>query len=591
MGLLAYILILVPAAIGALEALGLTALTAPLTVMLSQFLSVVPLLFFAAVVLAISYVVARLVADLATAALAALGADALPARLGLSRVVPAEGEGRPLSRLVGQLILLVIMTLATIEAADLLGFTAVATLLSAFLVLLGQVLLGLLVLAVGLYLANVLAGVVAASGAPRADLLAVVTRVAVIALAVPMALKQIGLGDEIVVLAFGLLLGGAVLGLAVAVGVAFGIGGPARPRSWSPSGAGGCRARGRGHPGPGGPGLAGRRRPPAPAPATDPPRAARPPPAARRDPAGDRATTGGGRGRARPRLPPPRGAAAQDDLDERLVLVVLAGLLPLAGRAPPAFAQAGRPTGPTQGQVVGATYLNRPAGYTHQLPPSWISHGYKWYEYWGPRAARRVPARRSSPTGSTCRWTGASRRRPCSRSRSTRPPSGSPGGPGRAAGRAGARQDRPVGVRLERAPGRAVRRRLGRRPAGGGPVRRRPVITDRSACCLRRRAPPALAPVLVGPTWAWPDWRRPGRRVRSTSRTRGAIPSDSTPTGRTTPRPTTTCSAGGTSARRELTLAPGPATLRSAPRLRCPTSSRCCSGRWRATASRGRRWS
>ena len=70
-----------------------------------------------------------------------------------------------------------------------------------------------------------LAGVVAASGAPRADLLAMVTRVAVIALAVPMALKQIGLGDEIVVLAFGLLLGGAVLGLAVAVGVAFGIGG------------------------------------------------------------------------------------------------------------------------------------------------------------------------------------------------------------------------------------------------------------------------------------------------------------------------------------------------------------------------------
>jgi hypothetical protein len=52
-----------------------------------------------------------------------------------------------------------------------------------------------------------------------------ITRVAVIALAVPMALKQIGLGDEIVVLAFGLILGGAVLGLAVAVGVAFGIGG------------------------------------------------------------------------------------------------------------------------------------------------------------------------------------------------------------------------------------------------------------------------------------------------------------------------------------------------------------------------------
>ena len=117
------------------------------------------------------------------------------------------------------------MTLATIEAASLLHFTAVAALLSAFLVLVGQVLLGLLVLAVGLYLANLLASVVASSRAPRADLLAMITRVAVIALAVPMALKQIGLGDEIVVLAFGLILGGAVLGLAVAVGVAFGIGG------------------------------------------------------------------------------------------------------------------------------------------------------------------------------------------------------------------------------------------------------------------------------------------------------------------------------------------------------------------------------
>jgi hypothetical protein len=225
-GLLAYIVILIPAVIGALEALGLAALTAPLTAMLTDFLTVIPLLFFAAVVLAVSYVVARLVADLATAFLAAIGIDGLPARLGLSRVVAAEeAEPPPLSQLLGRLILIVIMTLATIEAASLLHFTAVAALLSAFLVLVGQVLLGLLVLAVGLYLANLLAGVVASSRAPRADLLATITRVAVIALAVPMALKQIGLGDEIVVLAFGLILGGAVLGLAVAIGVAFGIGG------------------------------------------------------------------------------------------------------------------------------------------------------------------------------------------------------------------------------------------------------------------------------------------------------------------------------------------------------------------------------
>jgi hypothetical protein len=73
-------------------------------------------------------------------------------------------------------------------------------------------------------------------------------------------------------------------------------------------------------------------------------------------------------------------------------LVVLAGLAPLVGPAPPALAQAGRPTGPTQGRVVGATYVNRAAGYAHRLPLSWIRHGYKWYEYWGPRAAGQRPA-------------------------------------------------------------------------------------------------------------------------------------------------------------------------------------------------------
>ena len=72
-------------------------------------------------------------------------------------------------------------------------------------------------------------------------------------------------------------------------------------------------------------------------------------------------------------------------------VVVLTGLALLAAAARPALAQSGRPTGPTQGRVVGTAYLNRAAGYTHELPPSWISHGYKWYEYWGPRAAGQRP--------------------------------------------------------------------------------------------------------------------------------------------------------------------------------------------------------
>ena len=153
--------------------------------------------------------------------------------------------------------------------------------------------------------------------------------------------------------------------------------------------------------------------------------------------------------------------------------MVLTGLVLLAAAAGPVLAQAGRPTGPTQGQVVGPAYLNRAAGYTHELPPSWLSHGYKWYEYWGPRAARQrpgaafvadwvyVPVDRHKPEATLLTIAVY----PAGVWRSLAAQGGPPVGE--------VLPDRPLGVRLERAPGRALRRRLGRRPAGDGPVRRR----------------------------------------------------------------------------------------------------------------------
>ena len=57
LGLLVYILILVPVLISALNALQIEAVTRPATNMLNTFLAAIPNIFAAAVVLAISYVV------------------------------------------------------------------------------------------------------------------------------------------------------------------------------------------------------------------------------------------------------------------------------------------------------------------------------------------------------------------------------------------------------------------------------------------------------------------------------------------------------------------------------------------------------
>ena len=218
-GLVAYVFILVPVMISALNALDIAAITGPATNMLNTFMAAIPNIFAAAVVLAISFVVGRLVAGLVSSLLAGIGFNSLPARLGLGRA--ATAATRPPSDVVGSLVLVAVMLFAAIEAARLLGFVALANLMAGFIVLGGQIVLGLIVFAIGLYLANLAAGIVASSGVSQAGLLALVTRVAIMVLAGAMALNQMGLAEEIVNLSFGLVLGA----VAVAAALAFGLGG------------------------------------------------------------------------------------------------------------------------------------------------------------------------------------------------------------------------------------------------------------------------------------------------------------------------------------------------------------------------------
>jgi hypothetical protein len=187
--------------------------------MLAVILEALPAIFAATLVLVIAYVVGRVVAGLITSLLTGVGFNAILARLGLGKE-PGEEE-RTLSEIVGYLVLVAIMLFAAIEASRLLGFVLLADLVAQFTVFAGQVVLGLIIFAVGLYLANLAAKTVQASGAAQAGLLAMAARVSILVLAGAMALRQMGLANEIINMAFGLLLGA----IAVAVALAFGLGG------------------------------------------------------------------------------------------------------------------------------------------------------------------------------------------------------------------------------------------------------------------------------------------------------------------------------------------------------------------------------
>jgi hypothetical protein len=218
-GIVVYILILIPVLISALQALAIEAVTRPISNMLDRILGILPALFGAALVLAVAYVLAKIIADLAVRLLAGMGFDSLLARLGLAGE-PAEGAKSP-SQMVGYIVLAAIMLFAFIEAAQILNFALLADIIYEFTVFAGHVLMGLIIFGIGIYLANLAFNAVMASGMSPNKLIAHAARISILVFAGAMALRQMGLANEIINLAFGLLLGA----IAVAVALAFGLGG------------------------------------------------------------------------------------------------------------------------------------------------------------------------------------------------------------------------------------------------------------------------------------------------------------------------------------------------------------------------------
>ena len=217
-GTVVMILVFVPALIAALDALKIEAISRPATDMLGRFLAAVPNLVAAALILMVTYYVARFAAQLLGRLLNAIGFDTLPQKLGLSGVFAGGAEP---SRLVSMLVLFFAMLFATVEAANRLEFTQVRDVVTLFIRFGGNVVLGALILVIGAWLANVAHSAIRRADVTHSDSLAGIARVAILGLVIAMGLRAMGIADEIVELAF-LLTFGAV---AIAVALSFGLGG------------------------------------------------------------------------------------------------------------------------------------------------------------------------------------------------------------------------------------------------------------------------------------------------------------------------------------------------------------------------------
>ncbi len=216
-GTIVFIFVFVPSLIAALEALNIEAISRPATEMLQKFLAAVPDIIAAALILVVTWYVAKFAAGLLARLLASLGADTLPERLGLK---PAFGNLKP-SGIVSVLVLFFAMLFATVEAANRLEFTQVRDIVSMFIKFGGEILLGGVILVIGFWLANLVYHAISRASGEQTTGLARIARIAILGLVIAMGLRAMGIADDIVNLAFGLTFGA----VAIAVALSFGLGG------------------------------------------------------------------------------------------------------------------------------------------------------------------------------------------------------------------------------------------------------------------------------------------------------------------------------------------------------------------------------
>jgi len=213
---LVFVFVFLPILVVALDTLKMDAISRPLINMLNTLLAAIPNIIAAAIILTLFFIGGKFVVNIVTDLLKNLGVDDMPQKLGISSMI---GEGTSLSKLMGNIAFFFLMFAGVISAAEKLEMATISNILNDIFLLTGKIFLGMIIMALGSFIADKAADTLAKS--EDNSWLSAVARFAILGIFVAIALSTMGIGQNIVNLAFGLTLGA----VAVAFALSFGLGG------------------------------------------------------------------------------------------------------------------------------------------------------------------------------------------------------------------------------------------------------------------------------------------------------------------------------------------------------------------------------
>jgi hypothetical protein len=191
----------------------------------TTFVNFIPLLIGAVVLLLLGWYIAKLVGMLVERILVRLRLDHVADRTHFSQFLTGP-EGRyTASHGIGALSKWFVFLIFVQAAANILAMPQVTSIINSILLFIPNLVVAFVILVVGAYLARFLSGLVrgavARTPAARPELFALITEYAIMGFAVIAALNQVGIAVVLV----NTLYIGLVASLALAIGLAFGLGG------------------------------------------------------------------------------------------------------------------------------------------------------------------------------------------------------------------------------------------------------------------------------------------------------------------------------------------------------------------------------
>jgi small-conductance mechanosensitive channel len=191
----------------------------PLQNALSTFLSFLPQLVGAIVILIIGYIVAKVLQAVVGRVLQAIGFDGWMEKGGTKQFFDRAQTNYTPATIIGMLVFWFVFIIALTMAADALGIPQVSAVLGQLIAFIPNIIAAILILILAALLANFVSGIV--RGATGSNVLASVAQYAIIVYAAFAALTQLGIAVQLTANTFLILLGG----VALAAALAFGIGG------------------------------------------------------------------------------------------------------------------------------------------------------------------------------------------------------------------------------------------------------------------------------------------------------------------------------------------------------------------------------